>query len=119
MVNVFIGRIIEQKVKERNLSVAEFAKRIHRSRTTVYDIFKRKSVDIDLLLIVSEALDYDFLTEIYLPTRQNTEHKRAFVVIEVDSSQVLSGLKEISTQEKSDIKILLKEKIKSKIEKQN
>ncbi len=49
MVNVHLGHIIKQKVNERNLSIAEFALRIHRSRTTVYDIFQRKSIDVDLL----------------------------------------------------------------------
>ena len=61
MGNIFIGKIIAKKVKESHLSVAEFAKRINRSRTTVYDIFSRKSIDIELLMIISEALNYDFL----------------------------------------------------------
>ncbi len=63
---VFIGSVIEQKVKERQLSIPEFASRINRSRTTVYDIFQRKSIDVDLLLSISEVLDYDFITEVYL-----------------------------------------------------
>ncbi|MDD2538953.1 MAG: helix-turn-helix domain-containing protein [Bacteroidales bacterium] len=118
MGNIFIGKIIAKKVKESHLSVAEFAKRINRSRTTVYDIFSRKSIDIELLMIISEALNYDFLTEIYLPARHNIKPKRAFVLIEVDPSQVPADLKEISLQNRGDIKLLLKEKLKSDIEKQ-
>ena len=118
MGNIFIGKIIAKKVKESHLSVAEFAKRINRSRTTVYDIFSRKSIDIELLMIISEALNYDFLTEIYLPARHNIKPKRAFVLIEVDPSQVPADLKEISLASRGEIILLFLAKLKMGLEKQ-
>lgn len=66
MKNIHIGAIIRQKLEESPLSIAEFASRINRTRTTVYDIFNRKSIDIDLLLSISEVLQYNFIEEIYL-----------------------------------------------------
>lgn len=66
MTNVHIGNIIRRKLAESPMSIAEFAERINRTRPTVYDIFNRKSIDVDLLLKISEVLDYNFLEEVYV-----------------------------------------------------
>lgn len=66
MKNIHIGSIIRQKLEESPLSIVDFASQINRTRTTVYDIFKRKSIDVDLLLSISEVLNYNFLEEVYL-----------------------------------------------------
>lgn len=55
-----IGEKIRAVYKESPLSVAEFARRIGTSRENMYAIFKRKSVDSDLLLKISQVLDHDF-----------------------------------------------------------
>lgn len=67
---IHIGLLIRQKLEERQMAIAEFATLLHYERTNVYKIFKRKSVDIELLMRISEILQYDFLTEIYLCTHQ-------------------------------------------------
>lgn len=115
MINVFIGNIIRQKVKERKLTVSEFAKNINRSRTTVYDIFSRKSIDVDLLLTISEALDYDFLSEVYLRKKDNSA-KKCFLAIEIDPSELPCDTKEVAETDKLRIRVLLKEKIRSILE---
>ena len=51
--DVHIGKLIKLKLSESNLSIADFAEAIHKTRTTVYDIFNRKSIDIDLLVTIS------------------------------------------------------------------
>ena len=66
MKNVHIGSIIRTKLEESQLSIAEFAERINRTRPTVYDIFNRKSIDTDLLIKISEVLGYNFLQEVCL-----------------------------------------------------
>jgi predicted transcriptional regulator len=63
--NVHIGTIIREKLKEKSMSVTEFATKINRERSTIYDIFERKSIDIELLVIISKTLDYDFIRSIY------------------------------------------------------
>ena len=63
--NVHIGAIIEKKLKEKLMTVTEFADKINRERSTVYDIFKRKSIDTELLVVISKALDYDFIRTVY------------------------------------------------------
>ncbi len=66
MKDIHIGSIIRRKLEESQLTIAEFAKRINKTRPTAYDIFNRKSIDIDLLIKISEVLEYNFLLEVYL-----------------------------------------------------
>ena len=112
---IFIGKIIEQKVKESHLSVSQFASLISRSRTTIYDIFNRKSIDIDLLLTISEVLDYDFLTEIYVPQCKDPAPKKCYLAIEVDPSAIPADVREVSSDQKNRVKILLKERLQRKV----
>jgi predicted transcriptional regulator len=70
---IHIGKLIKEKVEASNLSIAEFATMINRTRPTVYDIFERDSIDIDLLLRISDALHYNFLKEVYLNEINNVE----------------------------------------------
>lgn len=73
MKDIHIGNIIRERLKKSPLSITEFAERINRTRPTVYDIFERKSIDVDLLMKISEVLDYNFLQEVYL----NQANKKA------------------------------------------
>lgn len=92
MKDIHIGSIIHRKLEESPLSIAEFAERINRTRPTVYDIFRRKSIDTDLLVRISEVLDYDFLREVYL--REMPEERMPTA----SSSRYIVG-KEVSEQE--------------------
>ena len=71
--DVHIGREIERVLHERGITVTEFANRICCHRKNVYDIFTRKSIDIDRLIRISEALDYDFILGVYYPGIGQTE----------------------------------------------
>ncbi len=55
-----IGKLIEKKLREKGISVSEFARRIATNRNNVYDIFARKSVDTSLLKKISQVLEFDF-----------------------------------------------------------
>ena len=58
--NVYIGPVIKQKLDESPYSVMRFAQEIGRSRKSVYNLFKIKSVDTDLLCQISILLQYNF-----------------------------------------------------------
>jgi predicted transcriptional regulator len=62
---IHIGKIIERKLAEKSMTKTELADKISKERSTVYDIFDRKSVDTELLIDISKALDYDFIRNIY------------------------------------------------------
>lgn len=57
---VHIGQKIEEMVHELNMPITEFASKINKSRTVVYDIFTRQTIDTGLLYKISEALQHNF-----------------------------------------------------------
>ncbi|CAN5228002.1 hypothetical protein BH09BAC5_BH09BAC5_01430 [soil metagenome] len=74
-----LGIEIKKVLRNKGMSVSEFARRINKSRENIYSIFKRKSLDTDLLNNISQVLDYDFLgkeTEGKLSTLRNTKKSK-------------------------------------------
>jgi len=57
-----IGKLILSRLADLGMNKSEFARRINKSRQNVQDIFKRESVDTDLLLQISKVLNYNFFT---------------------------------------------------------
>ena len=62
--NIHIGRMIKSVFDESGMTVAEFARRIHCERTNVYKIFSRHSVDVALLINISQVLHHNFLADV-------------------------------------------------------
>ncbi|MBU0488575.1 MAG: helix-turn-helix domain-containing protein [Bacteroidetes bacterium] len=62
-----VGKFIREKVKERGMSNAEFARRINTHVRNVYDIYERESLDTTLLSTISQVLEYNFFAGIYQP----------------------------------------------------
>ena len=58
---VHFGQEVEKKLQERGMSKAEFARRIHCSRNNVYNIFKRDTIGISLLMRISKELDCELI----------------------------------------------------------
>lgn len=58
--NIHIGNLIQEKVKEKNISVVNFAKMLNCDRTNIYRIYNRKSIDVELLERISINLKTDF-----------------------------------------------------------
>lgn len=71
---VHIGEEVKQRLYALRMPVIEFAQKINKSRTVVYHIFKRKSIDSELLKKISEILEYDFFNSYtqFLPDENNT-----------------------------------------------
>jgi len=85
MKDIHIGALIKRKVLESSMTIQEFADRIHRDRTTVYDIFKRKSVDTEILVKISEVLCFDFIHEAYYKEKLTLQTaQKVLIVIEID-----------------------------------
>ena len=55
-----IGQIIRQELEDQGRSVVWLAKQMSYSRTNIYKIFDRPSIDADVLLRISFILDVDF-----------------------------------------------------------
>lgn len=59
---VHIGQIIEAELHRQERPVTWFAKKLYCDRTNVYSIFKRKSIDTELLLRISCVLHHNFFS---------------------------------------------------------
>lgn len=57
---VHIGKEIEKVIKQKGISVSFLAKKINKSRTVIYNIFERESIDSSLLYKISIVLETNF-----------------------------------------------------------
>lgn len=55
-----IGQLIRQQVDEQGKTVVWFARQLSYSRTNVYKIYDKASIDTDVLIRISNILHYDF-----------------------------------------------------------
>ena len=55
-----IGELIRKKLKESGHTVVWFANTLQCSRTNIYKMFKKKTIETDELFVICEILGYDF-----------------------------------------------------------
>jgi len=91
-----IGQLIKKKVDASSMDVTAFAKAIDKERTNVYDIFKRDSIDTNLLKKIGQVLNYDFFQELLeestiekLKIDQATKKSKVLVEIEISEDEIM------------------------------
>jgi len=86
MNKVHIGSIIKQKFNESSMTVTEFARKINCERSSVYHIFKQKSIGIERLIKISNTLNYNFIYEVYKDEINKINHSvpATFIAIEMN-----------------------------------
>ncbi len=60
MSQIFIGKIIEEELRNQDRSVVWLSRKLNCNRTNVYKIFNRTSIDTELLLKISNVLKRNF-----------------------------------------------------------
>ncbi len=55
-----IGKKIEEVTKERGMTKAELARRVHTSRQNINTVLKKENLDTGLIKKFGRALNYDF-----------------------------------------------------------
>jgi predicted transcriptional regulator len=58
------GEIIKKAVLESGFSITRLANRLGKSRRTVYNLFDRQQVPMDLILEIGKIINHDFISEI-------------------------------------------------------
>lgn len=58
--SLHIGKLIAQIIKEKGVKLTVLAEQIHTSKQNLNHIFKRESIDTNILLKLSNALEYNF-----------------------------------------------------------
>ena len=62
--NLHIGQLVKAVFDKSGMSVAEFARQINCERTNVYTIFRRRTIDVELLVKISYILEHNFLDDV-------------------------------------------------------
>lgn len=60
---IHIGSMIRAELARQGRSMTWFAEAIHSDRSNTYKMLKRESIDMALLMHISELLNYDFLKD--------------------------------------------------------
>ena len=63
MKDINIGEDIRKELKRQERSVVWFADAIHSDRSNTYKMLKKRSIDLALLMQISELLQHDFLKD--------------------------------------------------------
>lgn len=69
MKDIHIGNLIGLRLKQLGMTKAEFSRRINRSPQNIHDLLSRESVDTNLLLKISEVLNYNFF-KVFMPKNE-------------------------------------------------
>ena len=59
-----IGKLIEEEVRRQGWKMGDFAEKIYCSRENVYALFKRYTIDVAQLQLISKVLNHNFLLDI-------------------------------------------------------
>lgn len=62
--SIHIGHRIQQEIKNQGRTITWFAKQICCTRENVYDIFRRKNIDTELLSRISDVLSHNFFQDL-------------------------------------------------------
>lgn len=57
---IHIGSLIKEELERQERSVSWFARKLSCDRSNVYKIFKRSTIDTELLLRISQILNHNF-----------------------------------------------------------
>ena len=64
--NIHIGSIIKEKAENRDVSAAKLAEMIDCHYSTIHYLYEKAWIPMQQLWKISVALEYDFLTEVYV-----------------------------------------------------
>lgn len=65
MKDVHIGQLIKTELKRQGRTASWLAAKIFCEKSNIYKLFRRKSIDLEQLMRISEALNHNFLKDCY------------------------------------------------------
>lgn len=76
-----IGQLIKEELERQERTVSWFARKLYCDRSNVYKIFKRPTIDTELLLRISVILNHDFFGYYMAKVAENATSKEVVGVI--------------------------------------
>ena len=65
MKDVHVGEMIKLELRKQGRTVNWLASQIYCEKSNIYKLFRRKSIDLEQLMKVSEVLGHNFLRDCY------------------------------------------------------
>lgn len=66
MKDVHVGEMIQAELKKQGKTVNWLANEIFCEKSNIYKLFRRKSIDLEQLMRISEALQHNFLKDCFV-----------------------------------------------------
>lgn len=112
-----IGQLIKEVAVRQGLSQKEFGEKINRTKQGVASIYNRSTIAVDLLILISEKLDFDFFAELYkIPPLSKFKEKETAIW----ENKIAGLLEKVTSQEKliegKDETLLLQRKYITELE---
>ena len=99
--SIHIGKLIKEIAKKKRLSQEAIGKMINTTKQNVGNIFRRKSIDTELLLKISEALEVNFFEYYYneepLKSMRNETIKGLMDTVEKQKAELAERADKIAT----------------------
>src|SRR5215213_4709293 len=118
--SIHIGQLIKEKVTEKRLSQEALGKMINTTKQNVGNIYKRRSIDTQLLLKLCIVLEYNFFEVYYSEEPLKTMRKKEIDAIDGEikalqniirqKDERIKDLEEIMNSNKKVISLLEEEK---------
>ena len=84
---IHAGEKVKEYLEASGMSISEFARRLNCNRQNVYDILKRKDIDLPRLRQISKILGHDLVTELYAMRKPSKVTFKFAVTVEMDNGQ--------------------------------
>lgn len=66
--DLHIGNLIQIELERQGRSAAWLAKSIYCEKSNIYKLFRRESIGVKQLMVISEVMGHDFLKDCYEPS---------------------------------------------------
>ena len=106
-----MGQIIKRVAEQNNLNARTLGEKINKTKQGTASIFKRDVIDSDLLLTLSNVLNYDFVAHLYRkqPLKRFKQKENAEWQTKIDTAnEQINQLKELTSSKDKTIKGLEK-----------
>ena len=104
--NVHIGQLVKSVFDESGMTVSELARQLRCERTNVYTIFRRRTIDVELLAMLSIILNHNFLDDamrLYGLTATFSPKLNICIGFEDFSAEKMKRLAEVISEFKEDV----------------
>lgn len=93
---VHVGQAIEEVLRLKQITQAQFAEMLNKTQPTVNALLKKSSIDTERLKVISLVLDYNFFEDFCPDLKKKREEQIAHGVTESESETIKELVRQMS-----------------------